>query len=118
MDRYKNVVENLIGEFFENPSDWPDIEQEVWIEVFKYLGRIRGDFIGWLGDITNTRCIVQKERNERDPLRNSEEFSDDSVQHTNPPYSPSVRTQRRDLVDTGMRQLPEDQQKLLYLWAK
>lgn len=64
IDRHKSMVFSLAFHFFHERSVAEDIAQEVYLELFRNLGRIESDLhlVYWLRQTVTRKCIDQTRR--------------------------------------------------------
>jgi RNA polymerase sigma-70 factor (ECF subfamily) len=74
---YKNMVANTCYGFLQNGADAEDVTQEVFIEVYRSIGRFRGDskLSTWLYRIATTRSIdLLRKRKRRSRIQSIQTF--------------------------------------------
>jgi RNA polymerase sigma-70 factor, ECF subfamily len=106
-----------------NEADARDASQEVFLRVYKYIGRFRQDqdFFAWLYTITVNVCrdIGLKRQNDRERFRSIEEDNSsgafDIPDKRDDAEQISIRTQQRDLIARAMATLPHKERASIVL---
>jgi len=70
VDKHKNLVWHLVLRMVSQQEDAEDICQEVFMRVFKDIGKFRGDskLSTWIGTITYNTCIDHLRRKGREKI--------------------------------------------------
>lgn len=106
-----------------NEADARDASQEVFLRVYKYLGRFKQnqDFFAWLYGITVNVCrdIARKRQHHREHVTSLDESGEDrpfavaaEQEHADDAL---MRTQQRQLIVRAMASLPEKERAAIVL---
>src|SRR5882672_9277118 len=106
-----------------NDADARDASQEVFLRVYKYLGRFKQDqdFFGWLYGITVNVCrdIAKKRQHHSDQFSSFDTGGDEgayavSAEH-NDAEQALMHTQQRELIGRAMATLPDKERAAIML---
>ncbi|MCE1165368.1 MAG: sigma-70 family RNA polymerase sigma factor [Bacteroidetes bacterium] len=116
---YQKFVLNICYRFLNNSDDAHDAAQEVFIEVYRTIGKFRGDssLKTWIYRIAVTRSLNYLRDNKRN--REAESFDEDgSVEHNSEtPETKFSDKERRKILTTAINSLP-DKQKAVFVLSK
>lgn len=125
VDTYKKFVLNVSYKFVNNIDDANDIAQEVFIEVYKTIGKFRGDsrITTWLYRISTNRSLNHLRDNKK--YMTSESYSKDPDYINNvssdPRFNPDQNTlnsERAEILNKAINSLPEKQKAAFILHKK
>jgi len=106
-----------------NEADARDASQEVFLRVYKYLGRFKQDqdFFGWLYGITVNVCrdIAKKRQRHSDRFTSFDAGADEGA-YAVPAEQPNaeetfMHTQQRELITRAMATLPDKERAAIVL---
>lgn len=118
MAQYQQPVYNFVFRLLEDPSDAPDVTQEVFLKVFRNIGKFRGDcsLKTWLyriavNEASNLRRWFARHRGrefslvekESGPLAVAETLADPQESQ----YEMVLRNERRRVIEAALSQVPE-----------
>ena len=77
VDKYKNLVWHMVLRMIDHREDAEDLCQDVFMRVFRDIGKFRGDakLSTWIGSIAYHICIDHLRRNQRDMVTMVENFT-------------------------------------------
>lgn len=77
VDKYKNLVWHMVLRMIDHREDAEDLCQDVFMRVFRDIGKFRGDakLSTWIGSIAYHICIDHLRRNRRDMVTLVENFT-------------------------------------------
>lgn len=77
VDKYKNLVWHMVLRMIDHREDAEDLCQDVFMRVFRDIGKFRGDakLSTWIGSIAYHICIDHLRRNQRDMVTLVENFT-------------------------------------------
>ncbi len=77
VDKYKNLVWHMVLRMIDHREDAEDLCQDVFMRVFRDIGKFRGDakLSTWIGSIAYHICIDHLRRNRRDMVTPVENFT-------------------------------------------
>jgi len=77
VEKYKNLVWHMVLRMGNRGEDAEDLCQDVFLRVFRDIGKFRGDskLSTWIGSITYHICIDHLRRNKREMVTNIEQFT-------------------------------------------
>ena len=77
VEKYKNLVWHMVLRMADRHEDAEDLCQEVFLRVFRDMGKFRGDskLSTWIGSITWHICIDHLRRSKRESVSFVEEFT-------------------------------------------
>jgi RNA polymerase sigma factor (sigma-70 family) len=106
--RYKRLVYSTIYNFMGSSPDVNDLFQEVFLRIFKSLGRYDPEyqFSTWAMKITTNVCIdrMRQKRPEHAAIEEIEELGDDRPN----PEDEYLARERAERIRKAVRELPED----------
>jgi RNA polymerase sigma-70 factor (ECF subfamily) len=122
--KYQHKIAGLVSRFIHDTDEVQDVTQEAFIKAYKALGKFRGDsqFYTWLYRIAiNTAKNYLVSRNRRPP--GTDVDIDDAVhiegqtalKDNATPERNMMTEQLQDVVNSSIRQLPEDLRSALTL---
>jgi len=70
VDKYRNLVWHMVLRMTNRQEDAEDLCQEIFIRVFKQIGKFRGDskLSTWIGSIAYNACVDQVRKSKREVL--------------------------------------------------
>lgn len=77
VDKYKNLVWHMVLRMIDHREDAEDLCQDVFMRVFRDIGKFRGDakLSTWIGSIAYHICIDHLRRNRREMVTMVENFT-------------------------------------------
>jgi len=77
VDKYRNLVWHMVLRMIDRREDAEDLCQDVFLRVFRDIGKFRGDakLSTWIGSIAYHICIDHLRRNKRDLVTAVEQFT-------------------------------------------
>ena len=77
VEKYKNLVWHMVTRMTDRREDGEDICQEVFLRVYRDIGKFRGEskLSTWIGSITWHICIDHLRRNKREMIKAVENFT-------------------------------------------
>ena len=115
VDRYRGRVYNIAYRFTHNCEDALDVSQEVFIKVFKSLGRLKDSsaFDAWLRRVTVNACMdhLRRQPNER-MLEGSTYFDREYVTGSGHTDWPVEDSELRKVISRAVEQLPRRQKRV------
>ena len=77
VEKYKNLVWHMVLRLANRREDAEDLCQDVFMRVFRDIGKFRGDskLSTWIGSITYHLCVDHIRRNKRDTVNTIEQFT-------------------------------------------
>ena len=77
VDKYRNLVWHMVLRMIDRREDAEDLCQDVFLRVFRDIGKFRGDakLSTWIGSIAYHICIDHLRRNKRDLITAVENFT-------------------------------------------
>ena len=128
VNKYKKVVYNHAVSFLRNFQDAEDAAQEVFINVFNYLPKFRGDSkIGtWIYRITVNVCTNRLKQIKRRQSRMLEQTKEDEEnigsilesimeKEEREPDNILVNSELREIVFKRIGELPDEQQQIIIM---
>ncbi|MEP6707758.1 MAG: sigma-70 family RNA polymerase sigma factor [Pyrinomonadaceae bacterium] len=106
-----------------NDADARDASQEVFLRVYKYLGRFKQDqdFFGWLYGITVNVCrdIGKKRQQQSDQFTSFDNGGDEGAYAVSAEHKDAeqalMHTQQRELIGRAMATLPDKERAAIML---
>ena len=119
-DHYASFLFGLILAIVHKHSEAEDLLQEVFVQVWERADTYnpdRGGVYAWLVTLTRNRAIDRtRSRGYKDQIRQSTDidgvFVDPVTDEANP-LEKSVLSERASLVKKALKQIPEDQRKVI-----
>lgn len=119
VDKFRGRVYNQAYHFTRNCEDAYDISQEVFIKVFKSLGKLRDSsaFEAWLRRITVNACMDHLRRRSSGQVLDSLSYMDECITECSSirPDSPVEDSELRKEILRAVEQLPKRQKKVFVL---
>ena len=74
VEKYRNLVWHMVLRMTNRHEDAEDLAQEVFMRVFKQIGKFRGDskLSTWIGSITYNACVDHVRKSKREALTSSD----------------------------------------------
>lgn len=122
--KYQHKIAGLVSRFIKDTDEVQDVTQEAFIKAYKALGNFRGDsqFYTWLYRIAiNTAKNYLVARNRRPPgtdidVSDAVHFEGQTALKDNASPERNLMTEQlQDVVNSSIRQLPEDLRSALTL---
>ena len=122
--KYQHKIAGLVSRFIHDADEVQDVTQEAFIKAYKALGNFRGDsqFYTWLYRIAiNTAKNYLVSRNRRPPgsdidVEDAVHFEGQTALKDNASPERNMMTEQlQDVVNSSIRQLPEDLRSALTL---
>ena len=119
LDLYQQPIHGFVYRLLEDPSEAPDVTQEVFIKVFCKVGDFRGDssLKTWLYRIavheaSNRRRWFSRHRRRETAILGSDDensgwLSRYLVDQSDSPFEATYRQEQRKLVETTLRRMDE-----------
>ncbi|MCY3930643.1 MAG: RNA polymerase sigma factor [Acidobacteria bacterium] len=118
IERYGRRIYNISFQFAGNRAEAEDLTQEIFLRLYRNLGRYRGDvpLAGWTLRLSRNLCIdhYRRTRTERRTVVVSEEI----LKHQASGSDPAARAERREklrLVYGAIEEMPEPFAEILTL---
>ncbi len=118
VDRYRGRVYNIAYRFTHNCEDALDVSQEVFIKVFKSLGRLKDSsaFDAWLRRVTVNACMDHLRRRPNEQmLESSAYFDQEYVTGSGRTDGPVEDSELRRVISRAVEQLPRRQKRVFIL---
>ena len=117
---YENKVYHLALRMCASPEDANDVAQEAFLAAWKGLPSFRGEsgFSTWLYRLTSNAAIDHLRRNKKqkgDLSLDDEELSLDAVDPGPRPQDAAEKSELKEAVAAGLRQLSDDHRQVLVL---
>ena len=117
---YENKVYHLALRMCASPEDANDVAQEAFLAAWKGLPSFRGEsgFSTWLYRLTSNAAIEHLRRNKKqkgDLSLDDEELSLDAVDPGPRPQDAAEKSELKEAVAAGLRQLSDDHRQVLVL---
>ncbi len=122
--RHQQRVFALVGGILRHPEDVEDVAQQVFLKAFLGIKRFdqRAAFSTWLYKIAVNECWDYLRKKKVRPLVYESDLSDEQVSRLDaivsadrPPEGPSARAEARELLETMLAAVPEQDRQLLVL---
>lgn len=117
--RYQSRIISLAGGYVGDPSDAEDLAQEVFVRIFRSLGRFRGEslFRTWLYKVALNVARSHGTRRGRQQPVWGDSGADETRVFDPPDNTPDVESTlvRRDAIDRALAELPEDLREAVVL---
>lgn len=117
VEKYQQVIFNIIYRYIGNPDDVEDLAQEVFIKVWRNIAKFKGKskFSTWLYRITANHCLTYRSKHKHPSISLDELSEREKV-----PKSLQVETDweqknKIELVKNAINELPERQRMALVL---
>jgi len=123
IEKYQKFVINVCYKFVNNPDDANDVAQEVFIEVYKTIGKFRFDskISTWLYRIAVNKSLnfLRDNKRHKDVQSFSEISESDLPQlQDSTPESEYINKERKKVIDLAIDSLPEMQKAAFILIKK
>ena len=118
VDRYRGRVYSIAYRFTHNCEDALDVSQEVFIKVFKSLGRLKDSsaFDAWLRRVTVNACMDHLRRRPNEQmLECSVYFDQEYVTGSGRTDGPVEDGELRRVISRAVEQLPRRQKRVFIL---
>ncbi len=115
--KYRERVYNLAYRFTHNAEDSFDISQEVFIKVFRSLGRLRDAsvFDSWLRKVTMNACVDYLRRRSNESYLERSTLVLEHISGNERTDSPVECDELRSMIARAVNQLPKRQKKVFML---
>ncbi|MEP6755052.1 MAG: sigma-70 family RNA polymerase sigma factor [Chthonomonadales bacterium] len=106
LDAYGGRVHALVRRAIPNPSDAEDVTQEIFVDLFKCMGKFRGDsaLSTWVYRIAMNHCLKHRSRMKPDSLELDESMEQESDWRSNPLLS-ATKNELKGQVSQALEQL-------------
>ncbi len=120
---YQHQVYNLAYHLMKDPAAADDATQEAFISAYRHLDQFRGgSFRAWILRIVTNACYDEMRRYKRRPAISFDDFGG-MDEEANPhlrdkaelPEETLVRSELREVLETTLERLPEEQRMTLFL---
>ena len=118
VDKYKNLVYNIILKYRADPEEAADLFQTVWLEAYNDLPKLRKKSAvkSWLISLTTHQCYHWKQKQKRRDFFESGEFQVEDLEEILPLEPSFVEDLERDqLVREAILNLPPRCQEMIRL---
>ena len=113
MRQYERLVLRTALRLLGNLPDAQDVSQEVFLRLYRNLGKIEGDRVApWLYRVTVNACHDLRRRK---PAVVAVEDAPELVSPDGDPQRQSVEAERRRVLEMSLRMLPEKERTALVL---
>ncbi len=106
--RYKRLVFSIAGKFVRDSEEINDISQEVFIRIYKVLGKYDPQyrFSTWLAKVATNVCLDHLRKNRKNCV-SYDEIEDFYAEDGYTPEDVCIRNERIDAVRKEINKLPE-----------
>ncbi len=119
--QYENKVYNLALRYLKNADDAMDVSQDVFLQVYRNLGKFRGDsqFSTWIYRVTYNKCVdslrtIQKKRKSIALSIDDEDFFETPQLKNSLEQDYEVHARLAEVMN-AIDQLPPEQRDLMIL---
>ena len=108
VDKYRNLVWHMVLRMTNRQEDAEDLCQEVFIRVFKQIGKFRGDskLSTWIGSIAYNACVDQVRKNKREVLSATDSIG--AINQLQSDVSPLLSNMDRNTMKKLVHRIIED----------
>lgn len=116
-DSHRRILFGLIIRILRNHAEAEDVLQEVFVQIWKQAGAFdqsRGKAVTWLATIARSRAI-DRLRLLGSRERTVQQATAQTIELTSNAIEDAICSRRSKLVRAALRELPEEQRKLLLM---
>ena len=106
LDAYGGRVQALVRRSIPNPSDAEDLTQEIFIDIYRCMGKFRGEsaLSTWVYRVAMNHCLKYRARSKPENLPLDETMEQESDWRSNPQLS-AAKHELRDQVSLALEKL-------------
>lgn len=120
--KYEKLIYSICYRMFNNAEDAKDVSQEVFLKIYKNMGKAigKGNFKSWICTVTNNACIdVLRSRKKTisldAPVNNDENFKLDLPDTAPLPEEILINTETKNIIEKSISKLPLDYKSIIIL---
>lgn len=120
--KYEKLIYVICYRMFNNVEDAKDVSQEVFLKIYKNMGKAigKGSFKSWVGTVTNNACIDVLRTKKKiisldSPIAGDEDFKLD-IPDTEPlPDEKLINKENKEIILSSIEKLPSDYKSIIVL---